>query len=208
MQAIERIVRSVAVPVTADVEGGYGRTPEDAGSTVEGTLETGAVGINLEDSQAPGGPLFTTEEQAARIRAAREAADAAGVPELVINARTDVYLFEVGDPGDRVEEVHVRGKAYAEAGADCLFIPGVLDLALLGSLVAASPLPVNAMVVAGGPSVAELSAAGVRRISMGPAIAQAAYTTAQRAARELLTSGTYSICEGTIGFGDLDSLFR
>jgi 2-methylisocitrate lyase-like PEP mutase family enzyme len=207
MRTVERIANAVDVPVTADVEAGYGHAPDDVALTVESVIAAGAVGINLEDSRAPGEPLFAVDEQADRIRAARTAAAAHGVPDLVINARTDVHLFQVGDPDDRPGEVRRRANAYAAAGADCLFVPGLLDLAALEALVAASPLPINAMAVAGGPTVAALAAAGVRRISVGSALAQAAYTVAQRAASELLTSGTYTAGEGAMSFQDLDSQF-
>ena len=167
----------------------------------------GVVGINLEDSQAPGGPLFPLEEQARRIHAARDAAVGYGVAELVINARTDVFLFGIGDAAGRLDDVLARADAYAKAGADCLFVPGLLDLPALESLAATSPLPINAMAIPGGPTVAELSEAGVRRISVGTALAQVAYCALHRAADELLSSGTYGAFDGAPGFADLDSMF-
>jgi 2-methylisocitrate lyase-like PEP mutase family enzyme len=127
---------------------------------------------------------------------------------MVINARTDVFLFEIGAPAQRMDEVLSRAAAYAGAGSDCLFVPGLVDLDRLKSLAASSLLPINAMAGPGAPTVDELGAAGVRRISLGTALAQAAYTTAQRAARELLTSGTYGMMEGAIGFGELNGMFR
>lgn len=209
--AVRRIADAVdafGIPVTADVEGGYGASAADVESTVAAAAAAGAAGINLEDSQAPGGPLFSLELQVERIRAARTAAASAEVPALVVNARTDVFLFQVGEPAGRLDEVLRRASGYAEAGADCLFVPGLLDLAVLESLVAASPLPVNAMAVPGGPSVAELAAAGVRRVSVGTCFAQAAYTLARRAAEELLSTGTYGACEGAASYAELNALFR
>ena len=207
LQAVARIAAAVDLPVTADVEAGYGPEPEDVAETVRGVLDAGAVGVNLEDSLAPGGPLFEVDAQARRIRAGRDAAAGLGVPELVINARTDVYLFQIGEPGGRFDATRRRAEAYAGAGADCLFVPGLLDLETLAALVEASPIPVNAMAVPGGPSVAELGAAGVRRVSVGTTIAQAAYAAAQRAARDLLTDGRYEP-EQLIGYPELDALFR
>lgn len=204
---IARIAAAVDVPVTADVEGGYGHEPGDVAATVEAVTGAGAAGINLEDSKAGEGTLFDAAAQAARIRAAREAAVAAGVPDLVINARTDVYLFGIGEPEGRYDDVLERARAYAEAGADCLFVPGLLDLDVLKALVADAPVPVNAMAVPQGPTVAELTAAGVRRISLGTAVAQVAYTAARRAAEEVLASGTYGAYEGALGVGELNSLF-
>lgn len=207
IDVLRRVAATVDVPVTADVEAGYGPTPADVAATVRAVIDAGAVGINLEDSQAPGGPLFDVDAQTERIQAAREAAAAGGVPGLVINARTDVHLFQIGPPEGRGDDVRSRAKAYAAAGADCLFVPGLLDLAELATLVVVAPLPVNAMAGPGGPSIEELAAAGVRRISVGSGVAQAAYTMAQRAASELLTSGTYEALAGAIDFPTLNRMF-
>ncbi|MBN6054733.1 isocitrate lyase/phosphoenolpyruvate mutase family protein [Nonomuraea sp. RK-328] len=206
--AARRIVDSVDVPVTVDVEGGYGPAPADVAATVRAVVEAGAVGVNLEDSTAVGGPLFDVAEQSARLRAARDAAAEAGLPELFVNARTDVFLFGIGPSDGRLGEVLERAAAYAEAGADGLFVPGLLDLDVLNTLCAASPLPVNAMAVAGGPSVGELAKTGVRRVSLGTGLAQAAYTVTRRAAEELLGAGGLTTLDGSLGFGELDVLFR
>jgi 2-methylisocitrate lyase-like PEP mutase family enzyme len=207
VEMIRRIVDAVDVPVTADVEGGYGPTPEDVAATVEGIVAAGAVGVNLEDSRAPGGPLFEVAEQVERLRAGRAAADRAGLPGLVINARTDVYLFQIGEPDGRFDDVVARATAYADAGADCLFVPGLVDLAVLERLVRTISLPVNVMAGPGAPNIADLEASGVRRVSVGSAITQSAYTVAQRVATELLTKGSYEELDGALGFGDIDPLF-
>ncbi|MFE2726963.1 isocitrate lyase/phosphoenolpyruvate mutase family protein [Kitasatospora sp. NPDC059327] len=208
VEAARRITATVDLPVTVDAEGGYGPKPADVADTVRALIGAGAAGVNLEDSTAVGGPLLSRAEQAARLRAAREAAAGAGLPELVVNARTDVFLFGIGPSAGRLDDVLARATAYAEAGADGLFVPGLLDLDLLARLCAASPLPVNAMAGPGGPTVAELAAVGVRRISVGTGLAQAAYTAAQRAAAELLGAGTLTELDGTLGFGELDALYR
>ncbi|HET9137739.1 isocitrate lyase/phosphoenolpyruvate mutase family protein [Actinophytocola sp.] len=208
VESVRRIADAVQVPVTADVEGGYGPAPEDIAATVEAIIGAGAVGVNLEDSRAPGGPLFEVAEQAERLRAGRTAAERAGLPGLVINARTDVFLFQIGEPGGRFDDVVARAAAYAEAGADCLFVPGLVDLAELERLVRAVSLPVNVMAGPGAPNVADFEAKGVRRVSVGSGITQAAYTVAQRAATELLTKGSYGELDGALGFGDIDPLFR
>jgi 2-methylisocitrate lyase-like PEP mutase family enzyme len=207
LAAAARIVAAVDVPVTVDVEGGYGADPAEVARTVAAVVAAGAVGINLEDSRAAGGPLFTPQEQAARIAAARTAATEAGLPELVINARTDVYLFGIGEESGRPADVLARAAAYAEAGADGLFVPGLLDLAALADLAERSPLPVNAMAGPGGPSVAELAKAGVRRVSVGTGVAQAAYTAARRATLELLDAGTYGELDGSLDFFQMNGLF-
>ena len=171
---IRAVCAAVSVPVTVDVEAGYG----DVAGTVAAVIEAGAVGINLEDSTER--VLDEPEVHAARIKAAR-AVDAG----LVINARTDTYLF-----GDRTGTIE-RAKLYADAGADVLFVPGVIDLPTIAGLVRESPLPLNVMAGPGAPSVGELAEVGVTRISVGPAITSAAYALAAAAAKELLTSGTY-----------------
>lgn len=206
VEQVRRIASVVDVPVTADVEGGYGPAPEDVAATVEAIVAAGAVGVNLEDSRAPGGPLFTPSEQADRLRAGRAAAERAGLPDLVINARTDVYLFGIGEAAGRPAEVLARADAYAEAGADCLFVPGLIDLDALAELVKRAPLPISVMAWPGAPTVDEFRGAGVRRVSVGTGIAQAAYTLAERAATEMLTTGGYTTLDGALGFGEINGL--
>jgi 2-methylisocitrate lyase-like PEP mutase family enzyme len=176
-------------------------------ATVRAVIDAGAVGVNLEDSGAPGGGLFAPPDQAGRLAAARAAAVEAGLPELVINARTDVFLFGIGDPAGRLDDVIARAAAYAQAGADSLFVPGLLDLDTLAVLAGKVALPVNVMAGPGAPDVAALRAAGVRRVSLGQAIAQAAYTLARQAAAEALTAGTYDTIAGADPFGDINGTF-
>jgi 2-methylisocitrate lyase-like PEP mutase family enzyme len=205
--AVARITAAVDLPVTADIEGGYGAAPADVAATVTAVIEAGAVGVNLEDSGAPDGGLFDPAAQAARIRAARAAAADAGLPELVINARSDVFLFQIGEPGGRLDDLLARAAAYAAAGADSLFVPGLLDLGTLATLTGAVALPVNVMVGPGAPDVAALRAVGVRRVSLGQAITQAAYTLVRKAAAEALTAGTYDSTAGADSFGDINGAF-
>jgi 2-methylisocitrate lyase-like PEP mutase family enzyme len=205
---ISRIVQTVAVPVTADIEGGYGSgSVDDVTETVRAVIAAGAVGINLEDS--PGSdrePLLSPDAHAERIRVAREAAQAAG-GDLVINARTDVYLFQVGAPETRFDEAVRRANLYRAAGADCLFVPGVIDAETIAALVQAINGPLNIMALPGAPSVPQLGRLGVARVSLGPAIAQAALATTQRAARELLEQGTYHSLEQSLPFGEVNGMF-
>lgn len=189
---VRRIAAAVDVPVTADVEGGYGDVP----ATVAEVVAAGAVGVNLEDGIARGEPLRDVEEQAELLRAARATSS-----EVVINARTDVFLFQQGGVTDVVK----RGAAYAEAGADCLFVPGLVDVAVIREIVDAVPLPVSAMAVPGGPGVAELAEAGVRRISVGPALSAGAYEFAHAAAARLLADGVLPDMGKQIGFPQLNS---
>ncbi len=207
IERVREIAAAVTIPVTADIEGGYGLGPGDVAVTVEEVIAAGAVGVNIEDSRAPGGPLFDPAEQAERIQAARAASALAGLPELFINARTDVFLYGIGVPETRLDDVLARSDAYAKTGADGLFVPGLTDLQAITELAEASPLPVNVMAGPGSPLVSELAAAGVRRVSIGTALTQAAYTLTKRTAAELLTTGSYTELEQTIDFATINKMF-
>lgn len=205
---IERIVDAVELPVTADIEGGYGASAENVAKTVAAAIDVGAVGINLEDSNSANGSLFDIPEQKERIRAAREIADRKELSELWINARTDVYLFGIGEPSERLGNVLTRASAYAEAGADSLFVPGLLDIETVAKIVKESPLPINVMVGVGAPPISEFAAHGVRRVSVGTSLTQAAYSYVERGAAELLNKGTYTSLGDGLDFGTLNSLFN
>jgi 2-methylisocitrate lyase-like PEP mutase family enzyme len=172
---LRRIVCATELPVTVDLESGY----EDVGETIRLAIEAGAVGCNLEDSRPANGSIREIVEQCARIHEARRSADAVGIP-LFINARTDVFLL----PGDdHIGEAIARSRAYAAAGADGIFAPGLEDRERIARLVEASPLPVNVMVGDRTPTVPELAACGVARVSHGPRPYVLAIQALQRAAR-------------------------
>ncbi|MQS12949.1 isocitrate lyase/phosphoenolpyruvate mutase family protein [Streptomyces kaniharaensis] len=195
------VVRAVELPVTADLESGYAPTAAGVGETVAALLATGAVGVNLEDE---GRPLA---EAAERIAAARAAADAAGVPAFV-NGRTDVFLHQLGEPEGRLDEAVRRLRAYVEAGADGVFVPGVADPATIAALVEAVPAPLNVLAGPGSPSVPELAKLGVARVSLGPGLAKAAFAAVRRAAEEVYASGTYTALDGGLTYQELNGLFR
>ncbi|TDD65795.1 isocitrate lyase/phosphoenolpyruvate mutase family protein [Jiangella aurantiaca] len=201
-----RIVAAVSVPVTADVESGFGANPDEVSVTVDGVLAAGAVGVNIEDVH-PDDPsaLRDPRAQAERLAAARAAADAAGVP-FFVNARIDTYLRSVGDPADRFADTVARARAYLAAGASGIFVPGVVDLPTVTRLAAEIDGPLNVLAGPSAPPVAELAAAGVARISLGSSVASAAYAVAQRAARELFADGTYTSLEGGLAYGELNAL--
>jgi 2-methylisocitrate lyase-like PEP mutase family enzyme len=182
---LRRIVDATDLPVTIDLESGYSETPEGVGVTVRLALDNGAVGCNLEDSFPENGKLRATMDQVSRIRRAREAADAASV-RFFINARTDVFLQKSPAEHDRgmVAEALERARAYAEAGADGLFAPGLSDLTLIARLAEASPLPVNIMVDDSTPVLKALAAHGVARVSHGPRPYLIAMKALQEAARQ------------------------
>jgi 2-methylisocitrate lyase-like PEP mutase family enzyme len=179
-----RIVRTVDLPVTVDLESGYGATPDAVGQTVARAIAAGAAGCNLEDSYPETGKLRPPLEQAARLAAARAAADRLGRP-FFLNARTDVFFQGPGDvDGEQaVAQAMERARLYAKAGADGLFAPGLVDLEVMARLCAASPLPVNVMVGSDTPLL-PVAEAGVARISFGPAPYLAAMKALEGSARQ------------------------
>ena len=206
--AVRTIVRAVSVPVSADVESGYGAgTPDAAAATVRAVIDAGAVGINLEDAPgADGAVLVDVEHQAARIAAARAAADAAGV-DLFINARTDVMLRKVGDEARRFDETVRRARAYLAAGANGVFVPGVADADTIRQLAAALDAPINVIGGPGVPSIPELHALGVARVSVGPGLVRAIMAQVRAAANELLGPGTYESLREQVTSPEANALF-
>ena len=166
---------------------------------MRGVIAAGAVGLNLEDSTGdPHNPLVEVSLQVEKIRAAREAATAAGVP-VVINARTDVFLAAVGEPDTRLDHAVRRANAYREAGADCLFVPGVQDSATIAQLARSIAGPLNILARAGTPPIPELARLGVARVSVGSGPMLAALGRLRRIAGELLGPGTFTaMTEDTI----------
>lgn len=202
LEHVGRIVAAVSVPVTADLEAGYGDTPDDVGRTVARAVELGAVGGNLEDVRA--GRLIGIDEAVDRLAAARAAAPSGT---FVLNARTDTYF--AGSTGDVFAETVKRAVRYVEAGADCVFVPGVVEGATIRRLAAAVPGPLN--IVAGLANITDaptLFSLGVTRVSLGGSLARAALSMLERAGRELLDSGTLSFLDGAIAYADLQHRFR
>ncbi len=182
--AIARITAVVSVPVTADIEQGYG----DVAETVRRVAATGAAGVNIEDG---------VTARPDRIAAARSAA-----PGLFLNARIDTYLAGAGGLDETVD----RATAYLAAGADGIFVPGVTDPATVAALVERVDAPVNVLAGPGAPGIAELAALGVARISLGSSVAQAAYGLVARAARAALGDGGYGELAGGADYGMLNDL--
>ena len=209
LDVVRRIVRAVVLPVSADMEAGYADTPEGVAETVTSVIAAGAVGINLEDSPGTGGsPLLDESLQVERLRAAREAADASGIP-FMINARTDVFLFAVGEPHTRLEHAIHRANAYREAGADCLFVPGVGKTEAIAALVKQIHGPINILANPGVPSVPELQRLGVARVSMGSGPMRATLALTRRIAKELVETGTYAtFTDDTIPYAEANKLFQ
>jgi 2-methylisocitrate lyase-like PEP mutase family enzyme len=208
MRAVADIVRVVRVPVTADLEAGYGKGADDAAATARAAIEVGVVGLNFEDTTGdPARPLISIEEQVERIRAMRAIGDAVGVP-LVINARTDVFLQHVYDnDGDALAETIRRGKAFAEAGADGFFVPAVTNAKLIREIVGAVDLPLNVLAAPTTPKVAELRALGVHRVSLGSGSTGYAMAMFKKAALDVRDRGEFGFLAERIPYADLNALF-
>lgn len=161
-----RIAASVDLPVSVDFEGGYAEGEDELARNVTRLLALGAIGINFEDRVVKGQGLYSVDQQARRIGALRRAAEKQGIL-LFINARTDLFLGQKGDPALSIDAALERARAYANAGASGLFVPGLIDEALIARICEGSPLPVNVMMMEGAPSPDRLAQLGVARISYG-----------------------------------------
>ena len=206
LQVVARIATAVAVPVTADMEAGYGDRPEDAARTARGVMEAGAVGMNLEDgTDDRRHPLMDLPLQVEKVAAVREAARTAGLP-IVLNARTDVFLLQVGPPEKRYDMALQRLAAFRDAGADCVFVPGLRDAEAIGRLVQDLQCPVNILAGPGFPSVPELEKLGVARVSLGSGPMRATLGLLRKMAEELKTTGTYQTMEGAPSHADVNRM--
>lgn len=206
LEVVSWVTRAVKVPVTADMEAGYGDRPEDAAATARGVIEAGAVGLNFEDgTDDPTNPLVDLQLQVEKLRAIREESTRAGVP-LVINARTDVYLAGVGECEKRYDLAMRRAVAFKAAGADCVFVPGLRDSEVIRRLVAELKFPVNILAGPGSPGVPELQKLGVARVSLGSGPMRASLGLMKRIAEELRISGTYAALLGAPSHADVNKL--
>lgn len=209
LQVVSRIARAVRVPVTADLEAGYGLRPQDMKDTVKELVAAGGVGLNLED--VTGDDESTHVEmglQTEKISAIRDAGASLGVP-VVINARTDVYLMPIGPVETRFERTVERLRAYRKAGADCLFVPGLRDAETIASIVKAAEAPVNILLQPGGASLAELQKMGVARASIGSGLMRAALGTARRIAKALMELQDHTpLLEGAMTYAELNAMLE
>jgi 2-methylisocitrate lyase-like PEP mutase family enzyme len=207
--ATKRIVQAVRVPVTADIEAGYGETPDLVGQHVSEILEAGVVGFNIEDGTSnPDKPVRTIEDASARVRAARSAVDAAGVP-AVINARVDLYIKNVGDPESRFEETVRRGKAYLSAGADCIYPFGLTDMDTIARLVRAlDGAPVNIVARAGAPLAADFEQIGVARISIASGATLAVMSLIKQIGEDLFAHRRFDALKHSMNRPEAQQLFE
>ncbi len=209
LDVVARIARAVRVPVTADLEAGYGTTVEDMAETVKAAIEAGAIGMNLED--VTGDDASSHVElalQVEKIRAIRERAKSLGVP-FVLNARTDTYLMPIGPEATRFERTVERLRAYRDAGADCLFAPGLCDRETIAKLVKAVAAPLNILMTPQCPSLEELEKMGVARVSAGSGVMRATLGTVRRIAKEMLESRSCeTLFAGAIPYAELNRMMN
>jgi 2-methylisocitrate lyase-like PEP mutase family enzyme len=202
---VTRIVRAVQVPVTADLESGYGNVSE----TVRLAIEAGAAGCNIEDSDTTGGRgLVERAAQVDVIRGAREAASTAGVP-LVINARTDVFLRGGGVPEQQLSESIERANAYLQAGADCAFVIGVRDAATIAALARGIEGPLNVIAGASTPTLPELERLGVARASFGSGPHCCALTAFQKLLQSIQEDASCGVlASNQVTYDEVNDLLR
>ena len=201
-----RIAGAVSVPVNVDAENGYGTSPEAVSECVRRCIDAGAVGAGIEDyTWDPANPLYDRALAVERIRAAREAVDASGMP-FVLTARADCYLYRVPDA---FAESVARSNLYREAGADLLYTPGVADRGEVAALVREVDGPLNFVVgkSTADYTVAELAGLGVRRVSIGGSLLRAMFALAERAAAEMKDRGRFTWAADQLGPADFERLF-
>jgi 2-methylisocitrate lyase-like PEP mutase family enzyme len=206
LAAVSRITRRIAVPITADMEAGYGQTPDAVAETVRRVIDAGAVGMNLEDRMEEK-HLIDFALAVDRVRAARQAADATGV-RLVLNARTDAFEAPELPREKRLAEAVRRGNAFREAGADSVFVPFVGDRGTIEQVVQQIRAPVNILGTPNAPTLKEMATLGVRRVTFGSAPMRATLGLVRRMAREWKEKGTYGTLDAYgIPFAELQKLF-
>lgn len=206
IERVAAIAAEVCVPVTADLEAGYGPAPADVADTIRRAIEVGAAGGNIEDFTGDKNkPLFDLAHSVDRIRAAREVIDRQDVP-FVLVGRTDGLQV---DPG-AIDECIRRGNAYREAGADCIFVPGAADPKTISALTRGIDAPLNVVMGLSGNrlSLRELRELGVRRVTIGGSLARAMYHHIWKAAKEMLEQGSFSFGDHQMAHGELNKLFE
>jgi 2-methylisocitrate lyase-like PEP mutase family enzyme len=207
IDVVRRMVASVSVPVTVDIEAGYGNTQETVLDTVRAVMDTGAVGVNLEDALTDRpGELRDVYKQADLVSAVRALAEDAGV-NLYLNARTDVFWLKLGEPEDRLETALMRSQVYRAAGASGVFVPGVTDAETIGALVRGTGCPLNVLAGPGSPDAAALSALGVARVSVGSAPMRAMLAFTRHLGDGLVQGRFDPLFAETVPYADANRLF-
>lgn len=196
LQAIKNIADKITLPLTVDIEGGFGNNTMDIVTNIRKVIETGVVGINLEDSVKLSPDLLDPSEFSDRIAAVRELSGSLGI-HLVINARTDSFLTSSGPANKRLDESIKRGNIYKDAGADCIFVPNITDVNSISTLVREIDAPVNILAnpsngTALPPGLKELEEIGVARLSVGSSLMKSTLALIKRVADEIITAGSYN----------------
>ena len=207
LEAVARIAHGVRVPVTADMESGYGVTVKDMSEAAKALIAAGAIGLNFEDVTGDDETSHVDMKlQVEKIGTIVEVSKSAGVP-LVLNARTDVYLMPIGPAESRFERTVERLRAYRKAGADCLFAPGVQDRETISKLVSAIKAPLNILLSSACPTIRELEAMGVARVSAGSSVMRATLGLLRRIGKELMEEGTYThLVEGAVPWAEINQI--
>jgi len=207
LEVIARTARAVRIPVTADMEAGYGTTVKDMSETAKALIAAGAIGLNLEDVTGDDESSHVDLKlQIEKIGTIRETSGSLGVP-LVLNARTDIYLMPIGPAESRFDRTVERLRAYHRAGADCLFAPGVQDRETTAKLVRAIEAPLNILLTPACPSLRELEKMGVARASTGSGAMRATLGLLRRIGKELMDAGTYSyLQDGAVPFAEVNQM--
>lgn len=205
--AVKLCADIIDIPLTADMEAGYGDAPEEVAQSVRQAIEAGAVGANIEDAieddENPNGSMLDITLATDRIRAGRAASDALGIP-FVLNARTDVYLLNKGATVAMFDETIARANAYYAAGARCIYVPGVADPDLIARLVKSIDGPLNILARPTSVPTAALQEMGVARVSIGGSLSRACLSLVESAATELRGPGTYGYCDGAISDDEMN----
>ncbi|MGM1049035.1 MAG: isocitrate lyase/PEP mutase family protein [Bacillota bacterium] len=207
LAVVRKIVQAVNIPVTVDIEDGYGETPEEVAESVRQVIKVGAVGINIEDTTMdPQAPLYDIQVQQKKIAAIRQLGDRIGFP-IFINARTDPYWIKHVTPSGRLEETVKRAHAYQEAGADCIFVPGIRDISDIRILRKEISGPINVLAGPELPPAHELEALGIQRISTGSGPFRATVSLLHRIGQEMLERGTFEqMTSKVLSYDDLSQL--
>jgi len=206
IRAVKRISRALSIPLSVDAVAGFGRTPREVAVTVKMIITAGAVGLNIEDFDHATKRLFPVRLQVEKLKAIRKVGELLGIP-IVINARTDALRYSQGSEEGRFNEAVMRGRAFRDADADCVYPMGLVDPKSISSYAKALDFPINVMVRKGLPTLSVLGELRVARVSFGPGASYAALGLLRRISREILAKGTYdSLVEGSITFDELNGL--
>nr|WP_309098468.1 isocitrate lyase/phosphoenolpyruvate mutase family protein [Fredinandcohnia onubensis] len=209
LSVIKNMVNAVDVPVSADIESGYGKTTEEILHTIDQVISAGVVGINLEDGTGDiNSPIYDPLLQQEKISAIREYCNSIGFP-LFINARTDIFWLNLGEPESRIDEAIHRVKQYEKAGADCVFVPALKDKEEIQKLRNAVNCPINLLAVPGLPSIEELSEIGIERVSTGSSPFRASVSLLKQIGDEIVNQHTFNnMTDNVLSYAEVSGLVK